>query len=351
MIKIFMVLSLVATIICGAATAKSYKTSYVVINDSQKALKNKVVRLSVDQPWALSVTVSEGKTEIPSQMDDTNGDGTPDQIVVIADFAASERKQFDLLFSDREQNPDRYPSRVQAQVFGKQGQEYSLRQWRPDTSHSAADSASLLRLFTDLAAGELMGWDAINEATIKLESPDGSHARIVSQGPLRAIAQVETNGWSYRGIPLDIRSRYTIYGGHNEIAVEHRISGDFESARFCTGVGKSDKSMADDNGRAAAWGINDNGGATGVAIEREYIIQRHDNALSHLFQLMPDKNGVIRYTITSSADSSQHPASESFFEYVQTMRSCEDVAPLKIYEGQIKKVGMIGERVEKLIVK
>lgn len=307
--------------------AKTYKTDYVITNHSDTALRNKIIVLPVNESAARSVVVYDGKTEITSQLDDLNGDGTPDELIFISDFEPDQRKEFHIEYSDK----------------------------APRQRYKSMDIAPLLKnkdivsQLDSTGAGTLRVWDIITDKSIPIGV--ATAPRIVANGAIRTIVETLVKEWNYRDNPLDISTRYTLYNGHAELLVEHKITGDIERVKFCSGTTRTttakSREMVGEKGIVAVWDDAANSGI-GSVIPREYIIEQRDDPQYYLYQLIPNNNGILRYTVTQANNQSNAAA---FFEYLRSYTAIYVSDPLKIYEGKIKKVGLPGERIETLIVK
>lgn len=307
--------------------AKTYKTDYVITNHSNRVLRSKIIVLPVNESAARSVVVYDGKTKITSQLDDLNGDSTPDELVFMSDFEPDQRKEFHIEYSDK----------------------------APQQSYALMEIAPLLKTedvalqLDSMGAGALRVWDIIEEESIPIGA--ATAPRVVVNGAMRTIVETLVKQWNHRDNPLDISTRYTLYRGYTELMVEHKITGDFERVKFCSGITKpaTIKSIekVGEKGIAAVWENTTNSGI-GSVIAREYIVEQRNDTQHYLYQLIPNNNGILHYTVIK-ADTQNNAT--AFFEYLRSYSAIDKPDPLKIYEGKIKKMGLPGERVETLIVK
>lgn len=92
-----------------------------------------------------SATVHCDGAEIASQLDDLNGDGVMDELALVIDLAANEKKRLEVSFGKKSLPKDRYPSRVYATMrrrFVKKGRSIDLCDQNPliDTISCTTDA-------------------------------------------------------------------------------------------------------------------------------------------------------------------------------------------------------------------
>lgn len=75
-----------------------------------------IIQLSAYDIRVQSAVVMEGNQEIPSQLDDLNGDGIYDELCFLADLDKKGKRQFAVTLSD-EGSPNAYPSKVYAEMM------------------------------------------------------------------------------------------------------------------------------------------------------------------------------------------------------------------------------------------
>ena len=102
------------------------------------------VKLPADLKYK-SATVKVEGTEIPSQLDDLNGDGTFDELALVLDLAANESKNLEVTFGKKPLPADRYESRVFATMRRrnvKKGRTIDLTEQNPliDTISCTSDT-------------------------------------------------------------------------------------------------------------------------------------------------------------------------------------------------------------------
>lgn len=77
------------------------------------------VALPKDCAYKSATVRNASRKEIPSQMDDLDGDGIMDELSFVADLSAGAKEKYTVTFSTRQAAPDRYPARVHAQMYIK----------------------------------------------------------------------------------------------------------------------------------------------------------------------------------------------------------------------------------------
>ena len=311
--KVLMAAVLLA--VCGGAVnAKETKekVSYTVTNTSGEARVDEPVVITDVPAWAKSVTVTVGGKEIPSQLDDLNGDGVFDEAAFVVDLAGGQSREAKLLFSDKPAAADRYPARVHSQMwwkgenglefktmlesdkddmynklhhhgpafeselaayrvyfdkkqsidlYGKKKKQLELAEtmwYTTDEQLAAGYGHDNIRVFGSISVGVLKGWDSATRQAVHIEPMTRREARLVTSGPVRVIVDMRVEGWQYMGKTINMTSRYILYAGHRDVKVENTIEGDSKGLVFCTGVMKmaEHESHVDRKGNAAVWGTD-----------------------------------------------------------------------------------------------
>ena len=221
-----------------------------------------------------SATVWEGDKEIPSQLDDLNGDARADELAFLTDMPARSNKIFRVILSSEKSNKT-YPARTYAQMkayghnnrfanitgFSAAGTEnvysfvyhhgpaieselvayriyfnekqtvdpYSKVNKRLEIKETCfyptkeqrangyGDDA--LRVYNSGGVGALKGWNGTEATHIK--PVINRTERVLASGPVRAIVEAEVIGWEYQGNDLNMINRYTLYGGGYGHAPRH----------------------------------------------------------------------------------------------------------------------------------
>ncbi|MDR1414371.1 MAG: DUF4861 domain-containing protein [Odoribacteraceae bacterium] len=257
-----------------------------------------------------AAVIDDAGREIPSQLDDLNGDRLPDELSFVIDIPSRATRTLKISFSP--DPPAAYPSRVHAQmlvsdknrrhvpvlaitipgssniynqmhhhgpafeselvayrlyfdrkqtvdIYGKfnKGLEIQASGFYPSDDQLAAGFGDdVLLVGNSCGVGALKGWDA--QKATHVEPVLSRTERVIARGPVRAIVEVEANDWHYQGALLNILTRYTLYAGHRDIVVETFFEEPLAQQLFCTGVQdiKGSLSYSDHAGLIACWGTN-----------------------------------------------------------------------------------------------
>lgn len=259
-----------------------------------------------------SAVVKDGDVEIPSQLDDLNGDSKADELVFVIDMPANGRKVLSVTFS-ADKTAKVYPARVFATMLvrdaGKQkhapvqsvtapgttdfynmlyghgpmfeselaayriyfnpkqtvdpygkfkkGLELEESRFYPTDEQLARGFGNdVLMVGNSCGIGTLKGWDGTKATHI--EPVAFRTERILAYGPVRTITDVEVKGWQYQGKELTMTNRYILYAGHRDLLVETFFNRPPEERVFCTGVqnimGDETLSYSDHKGLIGSWG-------------------------------------------------------------------------------------------------
>lgn len=314
--KFFLCITCVSAVMALAAT-----------HEIEVFVKNTLSQHRVDVPVVISVadidvpfdivsaTVYVAGEEIPSQVDDTDGDKRADEIVFLVDVSAQAQLDVRVMVSDEPTLPNRYVSRVYADmlvaskskkrphmpinsistptgdlynylhhhgpafeselvayriyfdrkqtvdIYGKfnKGHELQSSGWYPnDEQLSQGYGDDVLRVSGSCGLGTLKGWNAKKKKAVHIDPVSNRSATIVAAGPVRTIVEMAVAGWQYGDSHLDMSCRYTLYGGHRDAQVDVRFAQPLGNEIFCTGVQdiKGSQSMSDHRGLIACWGTD-----------------------------------------------------------------------------------------------
>jgi len=318
-----------------------------------------------------SATVFDGTNEIPSQLDDMNGDTRADELAFVINLPASGKKTLNVTLSSLKSDKT-YPARVYAEMLlrtskkNKYAKGYAIyADGASDTynvqhHHGAAFESELIayRIYfnekqtTDLygkfhkgleleesqfyptgeqlkrgfgddvikvnsscGAGTLRGWDGTQSTLIKPVAVRGQ--RILASGPVRTIVDAEVKGWQYQNKELNMINRYTLYAGHRDAQVDVLFDAPLDKEVFCTGVqnitGHADM-FSDHNGLVASWGtdwpVNDT-----VKYKKETVGLATYIPKKYVVKETSDKENFL-YTISAPGKSS--------FRYYTSFTSCKE---------------------------
>lgn len=310
----------VLLLLCGLSvtaeaqeTQKSFKVEVSNTWNKAKVDEPVVIKLSEINPQfrVRSAVVMNGSEEIPSQLDDLNGDLRPDELAFVIDLPAKSKKTVTVTLSSAKSDKT-YPARVYAEmlVSDKRGKHVPVHSVTiPGTSniynqmhhHGPAFESELVayRLYFDkkqtvdiygkfnkgfeikesqfyptdeqlargfgddvllvggsCGLGALKGWDG--KKSTHIEPVSTLTERIIAYGPVRTIAEIEVTDWQYQGSELRMTNRYTLYGGHRDVFVETFFEEPLKDEIFCTGVIdiKGSVSYSDHKGLIGCWGTD-----------------------------------------------------------------------------------------------
>lgn len=318
-----------------------------------------------------SATVFDGTNEIPSQLDDMNGDTRADELAFVINLPASGKKTLNVTLSSLKSDKT-YPARVYAEMLfrtskkNKYAKGYAIyadgasETYNVQHHHGAAFESELVayRIYfnekqtTDLygkfhkgleleesqfyptgeqlkrgfgddvikvnsscGAGTLRGWDGTQSTLIKPVAVRGQ--RILASGPVRTIVDAEVKGWQYQNKELNMINRYTLYAGHRDAQVDVLFDAPLDKEVFCTGVqnitGHADM-FSDHNGLVASWGtdwpVNDT-----VKYKKETVGLATYIPKKYVVKETSDKENFL-YTISAPGKSS--------FRYYTSFTSCKE---------------------------
>lgn len=119
--KIFTALLLLCTLSVAAEAQETKKSFTVEVSNTwnkAKADEPVVIKLSEINPQfrVRSAVVMNGNEEIPSQLDDLNGDRRPDELAFLVDLPAKGKKTLTITLSSAKSDKT-YPARVYAEML------------------------------------------------------------------------------------------------------------------------------------------------------------------------------------------------------------------------------------------
>lgn len=259
-----------------------------------------------------SAVVRDARQEIPSQLDDLDGDLQPDELTFVIDLPARGIRQVTVTLSATKTQKT-YPPRVFAQMlvrdakkgkhapvqsitvpgttnfynmlyghgpmfeseqvgyriyfnekqtidpYGKfnKGLELEKSQFYPNDAQLAQGFGDdVLLVGNSCGVGTLKGWDGQKATHVKPIA--GRTERILASGPVRTVVEVEVKGWAYQGSELSMTQRYLLYAGHRDLRIETTFARPLRNEVFCTGVqdimGNETVAYSDHQGLAGSWG-------------------------------------------------------------------------------------------------
>lgn len=259
-----------------------------------------------------SAVVRDARQEIPSQLDDLDGDLLPDELAFVIDLPARGIRQVTVTLSATKTQKT-YPPRVFAQMlvrdakkgkhapvqsitvpgttnfynmlyghgpmfeselvgyriyfnekqtidpYGKfnKGLELEKSQFYPNDAQLAQGFGDdVLLVGNSCGVGTLKGWDGQKATHVKPIA--GRTERILASGPVRTVVEVGVKGWAYQGSELSMTQRYLLYAGHRDLRIETTFARPLRNEVFCTGVqdimGNETVAYSDHQGLAGSWG-------------------------------------------------------------------------------------------------
>ena len=313
-----MMMAVVAALLSLGVQAQKL-VEVTVKNPSGEARQDVPVVMDL-KPWGdirKAVVKVDGK-EIPSQLDDLDRDCVNDELCFLVNLGKKEKKTYSVsLYEEGEQA--QYPARTFAELclpsrnkkLAKNQQDIYLKSIAFDKrtkdpyhyvhSHGICFESDLvaMRVYFDhrqtidlygkinpglviektqfypseeqIAAGSgddclwvgntyglgaLRGWDGQNQ--VLLNDLKYQEQRVISEGPLRAIVELDDRGWTPApGLkPVNAIIRYTIYAGHRDFDVDVFFNKDVSNYDFATGLinVKGSSEYADGKGLRGCWG-------------------------------------------------------------------------------------------------
>lgn len=294
--------------------AQEKELTLTVSNSWKEAKQNEPVVVNLEKLnlgfTVQSVIVKEGTTEIPSQLDDLNGDGKADEAAFLLDIPAKSKRNITVTLS-AEKSDKTYPAQVYAQmmlsdkkkkypkiqsltvpgesdvynclhhhgpafeselvayriyfdkrqtvdIYGKSRKGFELAEtlFYPTDEHKAKGYGDdVLWVGSTCGAGTLKGWENGKPAHI---IPTLRTECIRAYGPLRTVVDVIDADWEYQGKTITMTTRYILYGGHRDARVEVSFAEPLGEETFCTGVinVKNSEHFTDHKGLIGCWGTD-----------------------------------------------------------------------------------------------
>ena len=262
-----------------------------------------------------SAYLTENGKEIPCQLDDTDGNGTYDELFFYTDMKKKSSKQLELslldygqprsykaevyadmmltnkkikesnkqdlyishLTVDRDVNPYwmlhhhgcafenelvayriYFDHRQTVDTYGKyhKGLELHDTQFYPDKAQGYGDD--VLWVGNTFGLGAVRGWNG--HAPAMVSDVEHRTQRIIARGPLRTIIDVIDEAWrpQHDDAPVDMRIRYTLESGRRDCRVDLYFGRECSELKFSTGVIKVKESedFSDHAGLRGCWGTD-----------------------------------------------------------------------------------------------
>lgn len=348
-----------------------------------------------------SVTI-DGK-EVPCQLDDLDKDGRMDELCFLTSFNKKGKQQAVVVLNPENQ-PTAFPARTYAEIVLRDGNKQKNRQgiylsnitidkttkdpYHVLHHHGVAFENELIamRIYMDkrqtidlygkfhkglelketqfytskeqkaqgygddilwvgntFGLGALRGWDG--ESPKMLDDVERRSQRILAQGPVRTVVEMEDNGWTIApGMePVNMTQRYTLYAGHRDFDVDVTFNHPMDSQQFSTGVinVKGSSEYSDHKGLRGCWGTDWPASDTinwkretvglGIYIPKAYLsAERPANKDNYGF-VVKSANRKIHYDLAYSSDNEDfgfHSAKD-WFAFLKKWKRQEE-HPLRV---------------------
>lgn len=354
-----------------------------------------------------ALVTADGK-EIPCQLDDTDRDGAFDELCFVTDAAKKSTLTFSVTLEETGQ-PRQYAPRTYAEMvlpnkkvkiknkqdiflsdisvnrgsatsysslhhhgpafenefiafrlyfdhrqtvdmYGKyrKGLEIKETQFYPDAQQKADGYGDdVLWVGNTFGLGALRGWNG-SEPTM-FDDCDRRAMRVIASGPVRAIVEVVDLGWNTRNAgkqPVDMTTRYTVYAGRRDCAVDVSFRRPATGYEFSTGIinVKGSEGFTDNHGLRACWGtdwpvaLKDSAGhkpeTVGMAIyvpEKYVVKELPANTDNYPFVVGNAAADGLHYFINFCSDNETfgYHSAKDWFNYLKDWRKELD-APVEI---------------------
>lgn len=349
-----------------------------------------------DEPFALalkemnaaflirSARVWDGGREIPSQIDDLDGDLLNDELAFVLDIHSLSSKTLKIELSS-EKSSIEYPSRVYAELMLHEAElpilsltvPYSSNPYNQILHHGPSFESELVayRIYFDsrqtidpygkfnkgleiaqshfypndeqlkrgfgddvlmvgnsCGVGALRFWDG--EKATFIEPYESLTETVRSFGPVRTVVDVFISGWRHQGWESNVFIRYILYSGHRDCEIQVTQSDPLNKEYLCTGVEniKGSASFSDHAGLVACWGtdwpvtdtVKYKKETVGLAtcVPEDMVIKEASDGLNYLFVL--DGKGKTTFTyhtmFTSSKETFGYKTKEAWYNFAKAWK-------------------------------
>lgn len=330
----------------------------------------------------VSVAISQSGKLIPSQLDDLNRDGNPDELAFLVTIPAQRNRSYTLKVANDRSLFTPFPNETHAQMFrkekgtnrliptlqessatgnlyqalqhhgpafeskrmafriyfdqkqtvdlyGKKHHELELAQdnWYPtDEQIAKGFGDDILWVKETAGCGTLKGWNGTKATDI---TPVANRtALIITEGPVRAIIEMESDGWQYEGKKINLKQRYILYADHRDVEVQVNQN---DTTTLCAGVQTffdHDTIMPPLKGVVAIWGTglqypkSDNQRAmpqtVGLAVSVPYsILQKSTSDADNLLLIVKGQSFTYHFAAAWSKEIGGYQNATQFFHFVK----------------------------------
>ena len=363
--KLLLFAAFVGTVVCASADEK--KCSISVSNSKTEDVKDYPVVMNlrdVKFPVRSAVVMLNG-AEVPSQLDDMDGDMIADELIFLADVDGGENNVYDIALSSEGEQKE-YTARVYANMglndkYGKYptinsieaaGDSYLFKDVFPHGAEFESELTAYRVYFDErqnidlygkrkaglelqrthfysvkkdldeglgndvLWAGGSMGCGTLREfkdgSPVVIDKVALRGEKILAYGPLRTVVEMKDMGWNGN----NVKTLYIMYAGHREVEVQVKSDAPLKDWKLCTGVqkiGTEPYGWVKKNGLAMSWGKDfpDYGKkdlyapeAVGLAVyvPEEYMDDVAEDDLQYMCIMKLNKNNELKYYVTFCAD-------------------------------------------------
>lgn len=302
----------------GFATMSAQQVINLTLSSKVTHPNAPIVMKLADYGVVKSALVTIDGVEIPCQLDDLNKDGRMDELSFIADVTKNNNTKATITLSDngkpREYKPMTYAEivlrsgakeknkqniylsaitidkqtvkpynvlhhhgvafenemiamriymdhRQTIDLYGKSHKGLELKETQFYTSKEQKAQGygdDVLWVGNSFGLGALRGWNG-SEPTMLDDVQHRTH-RILAQGPVRTIVEVEDMAWTISPgtEPVNMTLRYTLYTGHRDFDVDVAFNRDMSKQQFSTGIinVKNSLDLSDRDGIRGCWGTD-----------------------------------------------------------------------------------------------
>lgn len=194
--------------------------------------------------------------------------------------------------------------------------------------------------------GALRGWDGYKQ--LLFTDMKRQEQRVITEGPLRAIVEVEDRGWvPAPGLrPITANIRYTIYGGHRDFDVDVTFDRDVKDYRFATGLinVKNSVEFSDNKGLRGCYGTDwptgkDDGKhkletvGLGIYVQQKYMdSEQPATPDDYTLVVKPDVNHLsYKLAYTSADEDFGFKGQQEWFDWMKTWKQqCDEPVSITI---------------------
>ena len=155
------------------------------------------------------------------------------------------------IYIDHRQSIDLY-GKPTPQLVLDQTNFYSTRE-----DLAAGRGEDILFVGASVGAGSFRGYIQSQPTYVDSVKARGQH--VLASGPVRTIVEVTDKGWLYDDHLVEMRQLYTMYAGHRDVQVDVYLRGNRPDDLFCTGVQKlesDNEGFLQADGLCGSWGRN-----------------------------------------------------------------------------------------------